>query len=41
MDEKDYEKEFKDLMAANEAGRTNGDGPADVAEIIEVDDHDE
>lgn len=36
--EKDYETEYECLMALSEAGRTDGDGPADVAEIVEVDD---
>ena len=39
MEEKDYEQEFADLMAAKEAGRANGDGPADVAPVVEVGDH--
>lgn len=37
MEEKDYEQEFKDLMAAKEAGRTDGDGFPDVAPVEEVD----
>lgn len=36
MDEKDYEQEFKDLMTAAKEGRADGDGPEDVAPIIEV-----
>lgn len=35
MEVKDYEQEYKDLMEAKEAGRTNGDGPSDVAPIKE------
>lgn len=37
MDErKEYDQEFELLMMAQEAGRTDGDGPADVAEVEEV-----
>lgn len=36
MEEKDYEQEFKDLMQAKEAGRTDGDGEPDVAPVKEV-----
>lgn len=34
--EKDYEQEYADLMTATEEGRTDGDGPEDVAPIVEV-----
>lgn len=36
MAEKDYENEFACLMALAEDGYCDGDGPADVAEIVEV-----
>lgn len=39
MEEKDYEQEFADLMAAQEAGRADGDGFPDVAPVEEVEDH--
>lgn len=37
MEEKDYVAEFELLQHAKDAGRTDGDGPEDVGEIIEVD----
>lgn len=33
-EKKDYEKEFEDLMKADADGRTDGDGPADVAPVV-------
>ena len=38
MDEKDHAEEFELLKQAQEAGRTDGDGPEDVAEIEVIDD---
>lgn len=31
---KDFEKEYEDLMKADAIGRTDGDGPADVAPVV-------
>lgn len=35
-DAKNYDEEFALLLAAQKAGRTDGDGPADVAPVEEV-----
>lgn len=36
MNEKDYDTEYECLMALAEAGKVDGDGPDDVAEVEEV-----